>query len=86
MTIVEQLSVGRVWQREERKNGDLLLMSKRDRSRILFPLRTTYTARPSQNFLQRVEKRCKKNSSIEHPISNNNINLYKYYQLLQQVI
>uniref|UniRef100_A0A1I7WRR8 Uncharacterized protein n=1 Tax=Heterorhabditis bacteriophora TaxID=37862 RepID=A0A1I7WRR8_HETBA len=51
MTIVEQLSLGRVWQEEGERIGDATSSQRGTDPALLFPLRMTYTTRPSQVLL-----------------------------------
>uniref|UniRef100_A0A1I7WNX7 Uncharacterized protein n=1 Tax=Heterorhabditis bacteriophora TaxID=37862 RepID=A0A1I7WNX7_HETBA len=50
MTIVEQLSIGRVWQEEGERNGDAFRFLNGTDLSLQIPLRMTYTTRPSQDF------------------------------------
>uniref|UniRef100_A0A1I7WNZ0 EGF-like domain-containing protein n=1 Tax=Heterorhabditis bacteriophora TaxID=37862 RepID=A0A1I7WNZ0_HETBA len=50
MTIVEQLSIGRVWQEEGERNGDVFRFLNGTDLSLQIPLRMTYTTRPSQDF------------------------------------
>uniref|UniRef100_A0A1I7WC69 DUF4338 domain-containing protein n=2 Tax=Heterorhabditis bacteriophora TaxID=37862 RepID=A0A1I7WC69_HETBA len=51
MTIVEQLSIGRVWQEEGERNGVAFWFSNGTDPSLQIPLRMTYTTRPSQDLL-----------------------------------
>uniref|UniRef100_A0A1I7WP09 Innexin n=1 Tax=Heterorhabditis bacteriophora TaxID=37862 RepID=A0A1I7WP09_HETBA len=51
MTIVEQLSIGRVWQEEGERNGDVFRFLNGTDLSLQIPLRMTYTTRPSQDLL-----------------------------------
>uniref|UniRef100_A0A1I7WTU5 Amylo-alpha-1,6-glucosidase n=1 Tax=Heterorhabditis bacteriophora TaxID=37862 RepID=A0A1I7WTU5_HETBA len=50
MTIVEQLSIGRVWQEEGERDGVAFRFLNGTDPALLIPLRMTYTTRPSQDF------------------------------------
>uniref|UniRef100_A0A1I7XEH1 Uncharacterized protein n=1 Tax=Heterorhabditis bacteriophora TaxID=37862 RepID=A0A1I7XEH1_HETBA len=49
MTIVEQLSIGRVWQEEGERNADAFRFLKGTDPTLQIPLRTTYATRPAQD-------------------------------------
>uniref|UniRef100_A0A1I7W8H3 cDNA n=1 Tax=Heterorhabditis bacteriophora TaxID=37862 RepID=A0A1I7W8H3_HETBA len=51
VTIVEQLSIGRVWQEEGERNGVAFWFSNGTDPTLQIPLRTIYTTRPSQDLL-----------------------------------
>uniref|UniRef100_A0A1I7XPB1 Secreted protein n=1 Tax=Heterorhabditis bacteriophora TaxID=37862 RepID=A0A1I7XPB1_HETBA len=50
MTIVEQLSIGRVWQEEGERNGDAFWFLNGTDLSLQIALPMTYTTRPSQYF------------------------------------
>uniref|UniRef100_A0A1I7X984 Uncharacterized protein n=1 Tax=Heterorhabditis bacteriophora TaxID=37862 RepID=A0A1I7X984_HETBA len=51
MAIVEQLSLGRVWQEEGERIGDVFWFSNGTDPSLQIPLRMIYTTRPSQVLL-----------------------------------
>uniref|UniRef100_A0A1I7X6U0 RRM domain-containing protein n=1 Tax=Heterorhabditis bacteriophora TaxID=37862 RepID=A0A1I7X6U0_HETBA len=50
MTIIEQLSIGRVWQEEGERNGDAFRFLNGTDLSLQIPLRMTYTTRPTQDL------------------------------------
>uniref|UniRef100_A0A1I7XGL7 SURF1-like protein n=1 Tax=Heterorhabditis bacteriophora TaxID=37862 RepID=A0A1I7XGL7_HETBA len=50
MAIVAEHSIGRVWQEEGERNGDIFWFSNGTDPAQQIPLRMTYTTRPSQDF------------------------------------
>uniref|UniRef100_A0A1I7XJ54 Transcriptional regulator n=1 Tax=Heterorhabditis bacteriophora TaxID=37862 RepID=A0A1I7XJ54_HETBA len=50
MTIVEHLSIGRVWQEEGERNGDVSWSRRGADPALISRLRMTYTTRPSQDL------------------------------------
>uniref|UniRef100_A0A1I7XA57 SH2 domain-containing protein n=1 Tax=Heterorhabditis bacteriophora TaxID=37862 RepID=A0A1I7XA57_HETBA len=51
MASIEQLSIGRVWQEEGERNGVAFRFLNGTDPSLQFPLRITYTTRPSQDLL-----------------------------------